>query len=156
MAGPTRSAAAARHPAATGPYTDPSDGDRDAGKRKRMRSAEAEEILAVDRKVTDGLNLVHEQLGVIRQERLEDRREFREFRNEIRQELKSEMATVTGRLDRMEDALRELTALVNTLLERSRGTRRIVWGVLGALGLIAAGGVLRPVFDRMVAALFTG
>ena len=71
-------------------------------------------------------------------------------------ELKTEIATVTGRLDRMEDAIRELTALVSTLLERSRGTRRLVWGVLGTLGLLAAGGVLRPVFNRVAAALVGG
>ena len=119
-----------------------------------MSEAVATAIHALDRKITDGLNLVHEELQVARQERREIRREFGEFRSEIRQELKSEIAAVAGRLDRVEDAIRELTALVSTLLERSRGTRQLVWGVLGTLGLLVAGGVLRPVFDRAVAALF--
>ena len=110
-----------------------------------MSEAVATAIHALDRKTTDGLNLVHEELQVARQER-----------REIRQELKTEIAAVTGRLDRTQDAIRELTALVSTLLERSRGTRRLVWGVLGTLGLLAAGGVLRPVFDRVVAALVGG
>lgn len=128
-----------------------------------MTSAETAAILAVDRKVTDGLNLVHEQLGVIRQERLEDRREFREFRNEVRQEFKAvreetrqELRAVHARIDKLEGAIRELSTQLGTLLERSRGTRRLVWGVLGTLGLLAAGGVLRPVFDRALAGLVGG
>lgn len=223
MTGPKKNAAAApAHAVTSRPYTGPADGNREGGKRNRMTGAETAANLALDRKITDGLNLVHEQLAVNRQERLEDRREFREFRNEVRQEfkavreevkresaefrnevrrefqavreearqefqavreeakqefgdvreeirqtrndlraefkadLKSEIATVTSRLDRMEGAIRELSAQVGTLLERSRGTRRLVWGVLGTLGLLVAGGVLRPVFDRALAALFGG
>ena len=117
-----------------------------------MNSAEWEAIQALDRKLTHGLNLVHEQLGVIRRERLEDRREFREFRNEVRQEFRA----VREENRQQIKALRELSAQVGTLLERTRGTRRLVWGGLGTLGLLAAGGLLRPVFDRVVAALFAG
>ena len=192
--------------------------EQNDGEQTAVNSAEWEAIHALDRKLTDGLNLVHEQLGVIRQERLEDRREFREFRNEVRQEFKAvreetrqefkavreetrqEFKAVreetrqqieglreetrqqieglredtgqqveglredTGRQfeglreenRQLIEGLRELSAQVGVLLERSRGTRRLVWGVLGTLGLLAAGGVLRPVFDRVVAALFTG
>ena len=192
--------------------------ERHGGEQTAVNSAEWEAIHALDRKLTDGLNLVHEQLGVIRQERLEDRQEFREFRNEVRQEFKAvreetrqefkavreetrqEIEALRGetrqqfealredtkqqiealrgetrqqfealhedtkqqiealRRDNRHqfEALRELSAQVGTLLERSRGTRRLVWGVLGTLGLLAAGGVLRPVFDRVVAALFAG
>lgn len=189
-------AAAASGALAARPYTDPGDGRRHGGKNNRMTSAETEAILALDRKITDGLNLVHEQFGVLRQERLEDRREFREFRNEIRQEIKDSreeyqqgftalreefqqgFATLREEQQRESTALREelqqgftalreeqqkestalrdLSAQVGILLERSRGTRRLVWGVLGTLGLLVAGGVLRPVFDRAVAALFGG
>ena len=157
MAGPKKSATVAvPRSVAAGPYTDPGDGNRSGRGQRAMSEAVATAIHALDRKTTDGLNLVHEQLQVARQERREIRRELGEFRTEIRQELKTEIATVTGRLDRMEDAIRELTALVSTLLERSRGTRRLVWGVLGTIGLLAAGGVLRPVFDRVVAALVGG
>ena len=186
-------AASVPGPLATRPYTGPGDG---GGKRKRMTSAETEAILAVDRKVTDGLNLVHEQFGVIRQERLADRREFQAFRSEIRQEFKDfreetrqeftvireehQRDLAAFREEHQRDlaalreehrrgfaalreehqrgfaALRELSAQVGILLERSRGTRRLVWGVVGTLGLLVAGGVLRPVFDRAVAALFGG
>lgn len=146
MAAPKKSATvAAPRSVEAGPYTDPGDGDRSGRGQRGMSESMATAIHALDRKITDGLNLVHEELQVARQER-----------HEIRRELKSEIAPVTGRLDRMEDAIRELTALVSTLLERSRGTRRLVWGVLGTLGLLAAGGVLRPVFDRVVAALVGG
>lgn len=144
--------------------------ERNGGEQTAVNSAEWEAIHALDRKLTDGLNLVHEQLGVIRQERLEDRREFREFRNEVRQEFKAvreetraefqavreEIAAVYARIDRLEETIREFSAQVGTLLERTQGTRRLVWGVLGTLGLLVAGGMLRPVFDRMVAALFAG
>ena len=157
MAAPKKSAVvAAPRGVAAGPYTDPGDGDGSGRGQRGMSQAVATAIHALDRKVTDGLNLVHEELQVARQERRDIRQEFGEFRSEIRHELKSEIGTVTGRLDRVEDAIRELTALVSTLLERSRGTRRLVWGVLGTVGLLVAGGVLRPVFDRAVAALFGG
>lgn len=148
--------------------------ERHGGEQTAVNSAEWEAIHALDRKLTDGLNLVHEQLGVIRQERLEDRQEFREFRNEVRQEFKAVREETRQEIEALREdtkqqiealrrdnrhqfeALRELSAQVGTLLERSRGTRRLVWGVLGTLGLLAAGGVLRPVFDRVVAALFAG
>ena len=174
MAGPKKNpVAVASGGVSTGPYTGLEDEERNV-----VAGKDATAIRAVDRKVTDGLNLVHEQFRVIRQERLEDRQEFREFRKEVRQEfrdlreetrqdmtglraefkaeLKTGMTEVTGRLDRLEDAIRELTARVSTLLERSLGTRRLVWGVLGTLGLLVAGGVLRPVFDRAAAALLGG
>ena len=61
-----------------------------------------------------------------------------------------------ARLARMEGAIRDLAAQVSKALERSSGTRRLVWGVLGALALLFAGGVNRPLFDRAVAALLGG
>lgn len=200
MPGAKKNPAAAAIAPAARPYTHrggrrpPS--KRNGGEQTAVTSAEWEAIHALDRKLTDGLNLVHEQLGVIRQERLEDRREFRQFRNEVRQEFKAVREETRQQIERLRgdtrqqvgarggdtgqrihglredirrqfeglrednrqliEGLRELSAQVGTLLERSRGTRRLVWGVLGALGLLAAGGVLRPVFDRVVAALFAG
>ena len=61
-----------------------------------------------------------------------------------------------ARLDRLENALLGLTAQINKLLERSSGTRRLVWGVLGAVGLLFAGALARPLFDRVVAVLVSG
>ena len=45
-----------------------------------VSSAEMAAIRALDRKITDGLNLVHGQFAAMRTERQEDREEFREFR----------------------------------------------------------------------------
>ena len=61
-----------------------------------------------------------------------------------------------ARLGRLENALLDLTALANKSLERSSGTRRLAWGVLGAVGLLLAGGLIRPLFERAVAALVGG
>ena len=61
-----------------------------------------------------------------------------------------------ARLERLEKALLDLTALANKSLERSSGTRRLAWGVLGAVGLLLAGGLIRPLFERAVAALVGG
>ena len=224
------------------PYTGQRDGEQDA-----VSSSEMEAIRAFDRKLTDGLNLVHGQFAVSRAERQEDREEFREFRRQHREdwkELKAELARVDARAEQrtkesearieqhlkeldtraeqrtresearieqrlkeldtqaeqqsresearverrmeeldtraerrtsesetrfdekfrdmdarlasLEGAVRDLTAMVSKALERSSGTRRLVWGVAGALALLFAGGVIRPFIDRAVAALLGG
>ena len=203
------------------PYTGQRDGEQGA-----VSSPEMEAIRALDRKLTDGLNLVHGQFAVSRAERQEDREEFREFRRqhrEDRKELKAELARVDARAEQrttkesearleqglkeldsraeqrtkesearfeqrmngldtraeqrtsesetrfdekfrdmdarlasLEGAVRDLTAMVSKALERSSGTRRLVWGVAGALALLFAGGVIRPLIDRAVAALLGG
>ncbi len=180
------------------PYTGLGDSEEEV-----VSSAEMGAIRALDRKLADGLNLVHGQFAVLRAERQEDREEFREFRRQHREdfkELRAEIANVDARaeqrtnesevridqrltevdaraeqrtnelearidhrfaavdarLDRLENALLELTAQINKSLERSFGTRRLVWGVLGAVGLLFAGGVIRPLFERVVAGLVGG
>ena len=214
-----------------GPYTGLGNSEEEI-----VSSAEMAAIRALDRKLTDGLNLVHGQFAAMRTERQEDREEFREFRREHREdfkELKAEIARVDARaeqrtkelevrlnerlaevdaraeqrtkelevrfyerlagvdaraeqrtkesedridqrfaalearidqrfaavevrLDRLEKALLELTAQMNRLLERSSGTRRLTWGVLGAVALLLAGGLIRPLLERAVAALVGG
>ena len=120
-------------------------------------------LRALDRKLTDGLNLVHGQFAVRRTERQEDREELREFRRQHREDLREletrideRFAVVDARLDRLENALLGLTAQINKLLERSSGTRRLVWGVLGAVGLLFAGALARPLFDRVAAVMVGG
>lgn len=210
-----------------GPYTGPGNEEQDT-----LNGQVAATIRGLDRKLTDGLNLVHGQLDVMRHERLEDRRELRE----TRAELKAEIAAVDARAEQrakelgdrliamergvqdrftameqmiegrtaglersfenrstglerrvagleqrfdafeqkvesrfdameakfesrfasLEEAIRELTALTSTALERSLGTRRLVRGVLGAFALLLAGGLLRPVVERAVQALLGG
>ena len=225
-----------------GPYTDPGNEDQDT-----LNGQVAATIRGLDRKLTDGLNLVHGQLDVMRHERLEDRRELRETRGELKaeiaaveqkvesrfgafeqkvesrfgafeqkvesrfgafeqkvesrfdasdQEVESRFTAMEQKLEgrsaglersfenrstglerrfdgleqrfdafeqkiesrfaSLEEAIRELTALTSTALERSLGTRRLVRGVLGAFALLLAGGLLRPVFERAVQALLGG
>ena len=207
-----------------GPYTGLGNGEE-----KIVSSAEMTAIRGLDRKLTDGLNLVHGQFAATRTERQEDREEFREFRRqhredtrELKRELKAEIARVDARAEqrtkdlevrlnerlaevdaradrrtkdlearlnerlaevdaraeqrtkdsearmdqrsaefdarfsRLENALLKLTAQMNKSLERSSGTRRLVWGVLGAVALLLTGGLIRPLFDRVVAALLGG
>ncbi len=58
--------------AVSSPYTVP--GERPRGV---VNSTEAAELRALDRKLTDGLNLVHGEFAVLREERREDRKELR-------------------------------------------------------------------------------
>lgn len=218
-----------------GPYTGPGNEEQDT-----LNGQVAATIRGLDRKLTDGLNLVHGQLDVMRHERLEDRRELRETRAELKAEIGAVERKFESRCDGMEkkfegrfdaleqkleshrdaleqkvegrsaglersfenrstslerrfdafeqkiesrftdmeqkvetcyhaleqkfesrfasleEAIRELTALTSTALERSLGTRRLVRGVLGAFALLLAGGLLRPVFERAVQALLGG
>ena len=185
-----------------GPYTGLGNGEE-----RIVSSAEMTAIRALDRKLTDGLNLVHGQFAAMRTERQEDREEFREFRRqhredtrELKRELKAEIARVDARAEqrtkelegrlnerlaevdaraeqrtkdsearmdqrsaevdarfnRLENALLKLTAQMNKSLERSSGTRRLVWGVLGAVALLLTGGLIRPLFERAVVALLGG
>ena len=195
---------------ADNPYTGP--GEREY---ETVGSVQAAELRALDRKLTDGLNLLHHEFEVNRQE-------FREFRQEVRAEIAASEARAVQRFERwsreqnerftafereqnerftafereqnerfaafqrelndrfaafqreqndrfaalqreqserftaIECAIRELTSQTSTALERSLGTRRLVRGVLAALALLVAGGVIRPVFERAVAALFGG
>ena len=166
-------AAAAVAGIAAKPYTGRSERDNDG-----MTAAGAEALQALDRRMTEGLNLVHGQLAAERQERQEGFRQAHEARNAIRQEMhegfrqaREEREAGFGRLEnlmtegfreigerfaRMEAAILTLTERVSVLEERTVGTRRLVWGVFGGLALLIAGGVLRPLFDRAIAALFAG
>ncbi|MDE2972218.1 MAG: hypothetical protein OXU35_07905 [Acidobacteriota bacterium] len=225
------SLAAGGRPRQAGPYTGPGNEEQDT-----LNGQVAATIRGLDRKLTDGLNLVHGQLDVMRHERLEDRRELRETRAELKagiaaveqklesrcdgmekkfegrfdalerkleshrdaleqkvegrsaglersfenrstglerrfdgleqrfdafeQKLESRFDAIEAKFESrfasLEGAIRELTALTSTALERSLGTRRLVRGVLGAFALLLAGGLLRPVFERAVQALLGG
>ena len=155
------------------PYTGRSERDLEG-----MTAAGAEAVRALDRRMTEGLNLVHGQLAAERQERQVGFRQAHEARNAIRKEMhegfqqaREERETGFARLEklmtdgfreigerfaRMEAAILKLTERISVLEERTAGIRRLVWGVFGGLALLIAGGVLRPLFDRAVAALFAG
>ena len=166
-------AAAAVAGIAAKPYTGSNDRDKDG-----MTAAGTEALQALDRRMTEGLNLVHGQLATECQERREGFRQAHEERNAIRQEMREgfrqareEREAGFARLEnlmadgfrafeerfaRMEAAILKLTERVGVLEERTVGTRRLVWGVFGGLALLIAGSVLRPLFDRALAALFAG
>ena len=60
------------------------------------------------------------------------------------------------RLITVEAAIRNLTEQVGAALERTSGTRRVVWGVLGGVGLLLAGALIRRLFERAIAVLVGG
>ena len=70
--------------------------------------------------------------------------------------MRAEIGKVDDRGKELATAIRELTAQVSTALERSFGTRRLVRGVLGALALLVAGGMIRPLAERVVSSLLGG
>ena len=150
-----QSAAAAVAGVAARPYTGRSDGDYEG-----MTAPAAEAFRALDRRLTEGLNLVHGQLASEREERQEGFRQAREERNAGFARLEKLMLEGFGefreRFARTDAALLKLAGRVSTVEERSAGTRRLVWGILGGLALLIAGGVLRPLFDRAIAELFAG
>ena len=153
-----REAAGAVAGAAERPYTRLGDGEREP-----MTDAAGAAIRGLDRKLTDGLNLVHGELAVIRDDFRELRNEMREGQKELRAEIHREAARAEKRADRTDDRITELAGLirglaakVSTMEERSSGTRRLVWGVLGGLSLLLLGGALRPLVERAAAQLFGG
>lgn len=148
-------AAAAVARIAAKPYTGRSDGDQDA-----MTEPSAEALLALDRRLTEGLNLVHSQLMSERQERQAGFRQAREERNagfaRLERLMLEGFAEFRERFARTDAALLELAGRVGAVEERTAGMRRLVWGILGGLALVAAGALTRPLFERAIAALFTG
>ena len=159
-----------------GPYTHRSNGNS-GGRRGIVNNLESSEFAALDRKLTDGLNLTHHRIEVsrqefredhkqLRQELAEDRKERREEQKQLRADMDARFDKVDARLDKvdarletMDASLRELAVQGSAESARSQVIRRLVVGVLGALGglaLLAIGAVLRPALERMMAALLGG
>ena len=192
-----------------GPYT-----GRGNGARDEVNGTDAAEIRGIRPETHRRLNLIHGELAVAREERREDRREFREEVGKLDSriarlesklddrstgldskiddrfgKLDSRIARLDSKLDdrsagldskiddrftrldsriteldskfeerftRMETSIKELTAQVSTALERFSGTRRVILGVLGALGILLLGAAIRPLLDRAVSALLAG
>ena len=162
----SQSAAAAVAGVAVKPYTGRSDGDYEG-----MTVPAAEAFRALDRRLTEGLNLVHGQLASEREERQEGFRQAHEAREAGFRQAREERNAGFARLEKLmlegfaefrerfartDAALLKLAGRVSAVEERSAGTRRLAWGILGGLALVVAGGVLRPLFDRAMAALFNG
>ena len=79
---------------------------------------------ALDRRVTEGFNLVHGRLDVIQEDVRENRRDLKEFRQELWTGLRdaagerARLAEKTA-VDRLQESQRELSGMVNRLVERS-------------------------------------
>ena len=164
-------AAAAVAGAVNRPYTRP-----DAG-RAPVTGAEAEALHALDRRLTDGLNLVHAELAVLREEVREIRREairdrkatateFSTIRQEmaagfadLRQEMDAKFAALrqemNARFASIEAAIQNLAVASGRSRERGLWLRRLAWG-LGGVILLLIGALARPLGERVVAALFGG
>ena len=127
---------------------------RDERRQDREESREFRQELREERKefreeFRDGLAKV--------ETRAEQRaREFRDALAKVEARTEQRAEDHNARLAASDETVRELTARLGTLLERSLGVRRLVWGVLGGLSLLVAGAVIRPVFERAVGALFGG
>ena len=204
-------AAAVATPTRT-PYTATRD-----GKDRSVNGAAADGFTqALDRRVTEGFNLVHGRLDVIQEDVRENRRDIKEFRKELWDGLrgadidrgrlaeKSELATLRAEMNErftaleasqrdlraemnerfgtleasqrdlraemnerfgtLEASQRELIRKVSTVLERSTAVawtrRRIAVGILVGIGagtgLLVIGAIMRPLLERVVAALIGG
>ena len=79
---------------------------------------------ALDRRVTEGFNLVHGRLDVIQEDVRENRRDLKEFRQELWTGLRdaagerARLAEKTA-VDRLQESQRELIGMVQTALERT-------------------------------------
>ena len=84
---------------------------------------------ALDRRVTEGFNLVHGRLDVIQDDVRENRRDLKEFRQELWTGLRdaagerARLAEKTA-VDRLEESHRQLVGTVNRLVERSTSTEK--------------------------------
>ena len=62
-----------------------------------------------------------------------------------------EVAAQLGvRIGERDKLIREMRDQLTTYLERSSGTRRVVFGVLGGAALVAGGALARPLFEQIV------
>ena len=149
-----------------------------------MTGAGASGNLALERKITDGLNLVHGEIAVLREEVRENRREARADCQEIRadlarlgarieesadtlrqemaagftavrQEMAAQRQESAARFGTLEKVVRELAAMTARSQERNAWIRRLAWG-LGTLFLLVIGALAGPLDARAVAALFGG
>ena len=156
---------------AAGPYT------RTHHEAEPMTGPGGSANLTLDRKLTDGLNRVHGEIVVLREDIREnrreareardaDRREAREAREADRRETQAGFAKLEARIEARTDALRKemaarfrgvedsiqrLAVLTGRSLERGSWIRRLAWG-FGGLALLLVGALARPLGERVIAA----
>lgn len=154
------------------PYT-----ARREGKDRSVNGTEANEFAqGLDRRLTEGLNLLHGRLDVIQADVRENRGDIKELRKEVWKGF-SDAAKSRGRLveknefDRcreemhqrfsaLEESNRQIIAIVSRIQERSEATawtrRRVVAAVAAGVSLLVIGALLQPLLERVSAALFGG
>ena len=130
-------AAASVAQAPDGPYTSISDVER----RVIENAGTGETLVHLDRKITDGLNLVHEKIRDLSKDIKDARSEHRADNAALRTESKGDIAE-------LKDMIRALDAKVNAIAEASRelfgevrAMRRLVWilvGIILGIGIVAA------------------
>ncbi len=155
-------------PKQEGPYT-----RRAEGNGSDMTAGLEVEFRALDRKVTDGLNLLHLRLEEVRQEFRAEMQVLREEVKVLREEVKvlreevkvlrEEVKGLHGENKEIRAELADLKVVVAGLAaeirhsnERSRGTRRLVLSVLGAVALFLGGALLRPLLEQAALSLLGG
>ena len=101
---------------------------------------ETAEIRALDRKLTDGLNLVHDQFTLLREEQLEDRKELRAEIAEVDERAEERAREQNKRLSLLEAASVRRISKAGTALERQwpppSGAMLLTYGGLFCVGLL--------------------
>ncbi len=141
-------------PKQEGPYT-----RRAEGNGSEMTAGLEVEFRALDRKVTDGLNLLHLRLEEVRKELEEARKEFRAEIQDIRSDIKDlrgDNKAIRAELADLKSVVAGLAVEIRHSNERSRGTRRLVLSVLGAVALFLGGALLRPLLEQAALSLLGG
>ena len=135
------SAAASVAEAPSGPYTSISDVER----RVIENAGTGEALVRLDRKITDGLNLVHERIRDLSKDIKDARSEHRADIVALRTELKGDIADLRkGDIAELKDMIRALAAegaANRELVGEVRAMRRLVWilaGIILGIGITAA------------------
>lgn len=156
---------------------------RDAKGRSVNGTAADGATLALDRRLTEGLNLLHGRLDVLQEDVRENRRDIKQLRQELWDGLK-EAAAERGRLATkadlaalhesqnqlraemnarfaaLEESNRQIIAIVSRIQERSEAAawtrRRVLAAVAAGISLLVVGALLQPLLERVAAALLGG
>ena len=159
------------------PYTAASD----AKGRSVNGTAADGSTLALDRRLTEGLNLLHGRLDVLHGDVRENRRDIKQLRQELWDGLKEAAAErgrlatktdlaalhesqsqlraeVAARFAALEESNRQIIAIVSRIQERSEAAawtrRRVLAAVAAGISLLLVGALLQPLLERAAAALF--
>ena len=151
------SAAASVAEAPSGPYTSISDVEC----RVIENAGTGEALVRLDRKITDGLNLVHERIRDLSKDIKDARSEHRADIADLRSELKGDIADLRkGDIAELKDMIRALAAegaANRELVGEVRAMRRLVWilaGIILGIGIAAALGP--AVANAAFSAIFGG